>query len=171
MHAAVGAAAAAAVAEAAVWCLPVHSIVSAGREVAVPLSLFLPLFVTAFAVAVALACRYRSSPQVGAFAASAGVIAGLVLGRGSVRHIVFLVFVFLLFGIRSVMLAFRDWSEPIATPFLIGGLALLAEAVIATAGPTIGTGHSSCSCRVLHRIADEPCHLRMVERRRRGAHA
>ena len=135
LHAAVGASAAAAVAEGAVWCLPVHNIVSAGREVAVPLGLFLPSFLTAFAVAVAVACRYRSSPRVGAFTASAGVIAGLVLGRGSVPHIVFLVVVFLLFGIRSVMLAFRDWSEPIATPFMVGALVLLAEAVIATAGP------------------------------------
>jgi hypothetical protein len=125
----------AAIAEAAVWCLPLHTVVSAGSGTAIPLALFLPSFVSVFAVAVALACRYRSSPRVGTFTASAGMIAGLVLGRGSAQHVVFIVLVFLLLGIRAIALAFRDWREPIATSFLVGALALVAEAVVATAAP------------------------------------
>lgn len=131
----IGAAVSAAVAEGAVWCLPLSTVVAAGSGAAIPIALFLPLFLVAFGVTVGLACRYRSSPRVGAFTASAGVIAGFVVGRGSLQHIVFVVLVFLLIGIRSVALAFRDWREPIATSFLIGALALVAEAVVATTAP------------------------------------
>lgn len=133
--AAMSASVAAAIAEASVWCLPLHTFVSAGSGAAIPLALFLPTFLAAFTVAVALACRYRSSPRVGTLTASAGIVAGFVLGRGSASHIVFIVLVFLLVGIRAVALAFRDWREPIATSFFVGALALVAEAVVATAAP------------------------------------
>ena len=133
---AVAASVTAAIAEAAVWCLPLHTVVSAGSGGAIPLAVFVPSFLSAFVVAVGLACRYRSSPRVGTYTASAGIIAGFVLGRGSAQHVVFIVLVFLLVGIRAVALAFRDWREPIAASFLIGALALVAEAVVATAAPS-----------------------------------
>ncbi len=123
----------AAIAEAAVWCLPLHTVVAAGSGAAIPITLFLPAFLLAFTVAVGLACRYRTSPRVGAFTAGAGIIAGFVLGRGSAQHVTLVVLVCLLVGIRSVALAFRDWREPIAASFLIGALALVAEAVVGTA--------------------------------------
>lgn len=132
---AVSASVTAAVAEGAVWCLPLQTVVSAGSGAAIPFASFIPLFLLAFTVAVGLACRYRSSPRVGTFTASAGIIAGFVLGRGSAQHFVFIVLVFLLVGIRAVGLAFRDWREPIATSFLVGALALVSEAIVATAAP------------------------------------
>lgn len=129
--AAVSAAVAAAFAEAAVGCLPLHALISAGSGTAIPLALFLPSFLSAFAVTVALACRYRSSPRVGTFTASAGIVAGLVLGRGSAQHFVLIVLVLLLVGIRAIALAFRDWREPIAASFLLGALVLEVQAVVA----------------------------------------
>ena len=57
---AVAAAIPAALAEAAVFCLPVHTLVSGGAGAPVPIAVFLPLFLAAFAVTVALATRYRS---------------------------------------------------------------------------------------------------------------
>lgn len=131
--AAVSAAVAAAIAEAAALGLPLHALVSAGSGTAIPLALFLLALLSAFAVTVALACRYRSSPRVGTFTASAGVIAGLVLGRGSAQHFVLIVLVFLLVGIRAVTLAFRDWREPIAASFLVGAVVLVVQAVVASA--------------------------------------
>ena len=128
---AVAAAVPAALAEAAVLCLPVHTITGG----AAPIVVFLPLFLLAFAVAVGLATRHRSSPRVGPVVAVAAVVAGILVARGGAQREVLTVLVFLLVGLRAVALAFRDWRAPIAGSFLVGALALaIHEALQAARG-------------------------------------
>ncbi len=132
---AVAAAVPAALAAAAVFCLPSHTMVTAGAGATIPLAVFLPLFLVAFAVAVALATRYRSSTWVAPTVAVAAIVAGVLLGRGGVQRQVFTVLVFLLVGLGAVALGFRDWRAPIAGAFLIGAVALAVESVVGDAAP------------------------------------
>jgi len=127
---AVAAAIPAAVAEAAVFCLPVFTLVSGGVRTPVPIALFMPLFLAAFAGTVALATRYRSSTMVAPIVAVAAIVAGVLLAHGAVQREVFTVLVFLLVGLRAVGLGFRDWREPVAGTFLFGALALAIESVV-----------------------------------------
>ena len=122
-------------AEASVFCLPVYILVTGGTGVAIPVVVFVPVFLAAFTVAVALATRYRSSTLVAPIVAFAAIAAGVLLARGSVQQGVFTVLAFLLVGLRAVALAFRDWREPIAGSFLIGVLALAVESVVGVAAP------------------------------------
>jgi hypothetical protein len=130
---AVTAAVPAALAEAAVFCMPVHTVVTNGAGATTPIAVFLPLFLAAFAVGVALATRYRASSRVAPAVAVAAIAAGILLARGSVQREVFTVLVFLLVGVRAVTLGFRDWREPIAGSFLIGAVALAVGSVIGVA--------------------------------------
>jgi uncharacterized protein DUF4129 len=135
LRVAVAAAVPAALAEASVFCLPVHTVVTSGAGATIPVAAFLPLFLAAFAVAVALATRYRSSPTVGPIVSVTALAAGVLLARGGVQREVFTVLVFLLVGLRAVALAFRDWREPIAGSFLIGAVALAVASVVGVAAP------------------------------------
>ncbi|MGZ8607634.1 MAG: DUF4129 domain-containing protein [Actinomycetota bacterium] len=132
---AVAAAVPAALAEAAVFCLPVYTMVTAGAGATIRVAVFLPLFLAAFAIAVALATRYRSSVSVAPLVVVAAIAAGVLLGRGGVQRQVFTVLVFLVVGLRAVALGFRDWREPIAGSFLVGALALAIGSVVGDAAP------------------------------------
>ena len=135
LRVAVAAAVPAALAEAAVFCLPVHTMVTAGAGATIPVAVFLPLFLAAFAAAVALATRYRTSSWVAPVVAAGAIAAGVLLARGGVQREVFTVLVFLLVGLRAVALGFRDWREPIAGSFLIGAVALAVGSVVGDAAP------------------------------------
>ena len=124
LRVAVAAAIPAALAEAAVFCMPVYTLVSGGVRAPIPIALFLPLFLAVFAATVALATRYRSSTMVAPTVAVAAIVAGVLLAHGAVQREVFTVLVFLLVGLRAVGLGFRDWREPVAATFLFGGLVL-----------------------------------------------
>jgi Domain of unknown function (DUF4129) len=130
---AVAAAVPAALAEAAVFCMPVHTVVTSGAGATTPIAAFLPLFLAAFAVGVALTTRYRASSRIATVVTVAAIVAGVLLARGSVQREVFTVLVFLLIGVRAVALGFRDWREPIATSFLVGALALAIGSVVGVA--------------------------------------
>ena len=135
LRVAVAAAMPAALAEGAVFCLPVHTVVTGGAGATAPVFVFLPLFLVAFVAAVALATRYRSSAWVAPSVATAAIAAGVVLARGGVQREVFTVLVFLLVGLRAVALGFRDWREPVASSFLIGAVALAVASVVGVAAP------------------------------------
>ncbi|MGZ5212951.1 MAG: DUF4129 domain-containing protein, partial [Actinomycetota bacterium] len=135
LRVAVAAAVPAALAEAAVLCLPVHNVVTGGAGATIPVAVFLPLLLAAFAVAVALVTRYRSSSRVASLVAVAAVASGVLLARGGVQREVFTILVFLLVGLRAVALGFRDWREPIAGSFLIGAVALAVASVVGVAAP------------------------------------
>ena len=107
----------------------------AARERPIPIVAFLPLFLAAFAVTVALATRYRSSTMVAPAVAVAAIVAGVLLARGAVQREVFTVLVFLLVGLRAVALGFRDWREPVAGTFLFGALVLAVESIVGAAAP------------------------------------
>jgi len=135
VRAAVAAAAPAALAEAAVWCLPVFTVVTSGTGATMHLAVFIPLFLAAFTVAVALATRYRTSSRVAPLVAAGAIAIGVLLARGGIQREVFVVVLFLLLGIRAVAMAFRDWREPVAASFLMGALVLAAECVVGTSAP------------------------------------
>jgi hypothetical protein len=131
----VAAAVPAALAEAAVLCLPVHLVVTGSGAAAIPLVLFLPAFLAAVTLAVALACRFRDSPRTGTAIATAATIVGLAIGRSGIQSLVFTVSVCLLVAWRAITLGFRDWREPIGPSFAIGAVVLAVEAVIPTTAP------------------------------------
>ena len=135
VRAAVAAAVPAALAEAAVWCLPVHTVVTSGAGATFHVAVFIPMFLATFTVAVALATRYRTSPRVAPIVAAGAIAAGVLLARGGVQREIFVVVIFLLLGLRAVGLAFRDWREPVAGSFLMGALVLAAESVVGASAP------------------------------------
>jgi uncharacterized protein DUF4129 len=135
LRSAVAAAVPAALAEASVFCLPLHTVVTSGAGSTIPVAVFMPLFLAAFTAAVALATRYRASPRVAPIVAIAATATGVLLARGGVQQEIFVVLLFLLVGLRAVGLAFRDWREPIAGSFLIGALVLAAESIVGVAAP------------------------------------
>jgi Domain of unknown function (DUF4129) len=133
LRAAVAAAVPAALAEASVLCLPLHTVVTGGAGSTIPVAMFIVLFLAAFAAAVALATRYRASARVAPIVAIGAVAIGVLLARGGVQREIFVVLLFLLVGLRAVGLAFRDWREPIAASFLVGALVLAVESVVGAA--------------------------------------
>jgi Domain of unknown function (DUF4129) len=135
VRAAAAAAVPAALADASVWCLPVHTVVTSGAGATFPLSVFIPVFLAAFAATVALATRYRTSPRVAPIAAIGAIVAGVLLARGGLQREIVVVAIFLLLGLRAVGLAFRDWREPVAGSFLAGALVLAFEAIVGTSAP------------------------------------
>ena len=135
VRAAVAAAVPAALAEAAVWCLPVYTVVSSGAGATFHLAVFIPMFLATFTVAVALATRYRTSPRVAPIVAAGAIAVGVLLARGGAQREIFVVVIFLLLGIRAVGQAFRDWREPVAGSFLMGALVLAAESVVGASAP------------------------------------
>jgi hypothetical protein len=132
---AVAAAVPAALAEAAVFCLPVHTMVTAGAGATIPVAAFLPFFLASYAIAVAMATRYRSSARVAPIVAVASIVEGILLARGGVQREIFIVLVFLLIGFRAVAFGFRDWREPISGSFLLGAVALGVGSVVGVAAP------------------------------------
>jgi hypothetical protein len=135
LRADVPAAAAAGLAEAAVFCLPAYLAVTGGGATAIPLTVFLPLFLVADAAAVALACRHRESVGTGPAIAAAATVAGVLLAGGGTQRVIFTVAVCLLVGLRAVIVGFRDWGEPVGASFAIGAVLLGAEAVVGTTAP------------------------------------
>ena len=141
---AVSAAIPAALAAAAVFCLPLYTMVTAGAGATIPVAVFLPLFLAAFAVAVAFATRYRSSAWVAPVVAVMAIAAGVLLGRGGVQRQVFTVLVFLLVGLVAVALGFRDWREPVAGSVLVGFSLSRSHPSSATRRRRTGVPRSSC---------------------------
>lgn len=135
LRAAVAAAVPAAAAEASVFCLPLHTVVTGGAGSAIPVAAFIALFLTAFTVAVGFATRYRASTLIAPFVAVGAIVSGVLLARNGVQREIFVVLLFLLVGLRAISLAFRDWREPIAGSFLAGALILAAESVVGAAAP------------------------------------
>jgi len=130
LRAAVAAAVPAALAEASVFCLPLHTVVTSGAGATIPVPVFMVVFLAAFTAAVALATRYRASPRVAPIVAVGAIAMGALLARGGAQREIVVVLLFLLVGLRGVGLAFRDWREPIAGSFLIGALVLAVESVV-----------------------------------------
>jgi len=124
------AAALAGVGEGALLCLPIHAAITGGGDQAAPFFVFVPVFLIAYATAVALMCRYRGAPLTGLVVTGIAIGAGVLLARNGLRIDVFSVVILLLLGLRAMSLAYRDWSEPIGTAFLVGSIALGAEALI-----------------------------------------
>ncbi len=124
------AAALAGVGEGAVLCLPVHTAITGGGSHAASFVVFVPVFLMVYATAVALMSRHRDAPLTGVLIAGIAIGAGALLEGNGLRIDGFSVVTLLLLGMRAMSLAYRDWSEPIGTAFLVGGLAMGAEAMI-----------------------------------------
>lgn len=118
------------VGEGAVLCLPVHTAFTGGGGHAAPFLVFVPVFLIAYATAVALICRHRDAPLTGVAVVGIAIGAGALLGRHGLRPDAFSVVILLLLGLRVMSLAYHDWNEPIGTSFLVGSVALGAEVVI-----------------------------------------
>ncbi len=167
VRAAVAAAVPAALAEASVWCLPVHTVVTSGAGATIHVSVFIPMFLATFTVAVALATRYRTSPRVAPIVAAGAIAAGVLLARGGAQREIFVVVIFLLLGLRAVGLAFRDWREPVAGSFLMGALVLAAESVVGvSARAGLGPAAHRAVTGVLRGLDGEPRGLRVDDGRR-----
>lgn len=124
------AAALAGVGEGAVLCLPVHLAITGGGRGSAPFLMFVPVFLIAYAAAVALMCRHRDAPLTAVVVAGIAIGAGVLLGGNGLRINAFAVVILLLLGVRAMSLAYRDWSEPIGTPFLVGSIAFGAQSLI-----------------------------------------
>ena len=124
------AAALAGVGEGAILCLPVHLAITGGGRDAAPFLMFVPAFLIAYSVTVALMCRHREAPLTAVVVAGIAIGAGVLLGGNGLGIDVFSVVILLLLGLRAMSLAYHDWSEPIGMAFLVGSIALGVEALI-----------------------------------------
>ncbi len=127
----------AAVAEAGVLALPASLVTNAGTSHAE--LTWVPVFAVVFVAAVVLVCQFRTAPNVNSIAAVAAVALGLAIGSGGFELRAVTVVVVLAVALRVVFLALRDWRDPIRESFVLGTLALGAEAVAAS-GPQPGWG-------------------------------
>ena len=82
LRAAVAAAVPAALAEASVFCLPLHTVVTSGAGATIPIAVFMVVFLAAFTAAVALATRYRASARVAPIVAVGAIAIGRAVGPG-----------------------------------------------------------------------------------------
>ena len=134
-------AALAAAGEADVLFLPLRALAIDGVDARGGPMLTYPLFVLLFTGGVAMATalrRYKGLPSVvGVAAIVLGVGQAIVWGSGSALAMVAGVVLALVLGLRLVMLALRDWRDPIRIAFGAGVAALLVEVLIA-AGDTVG---------------------------------
>jgi hypothetical protein len=130
----------AALGEAAVIFLPLKALaVDAVAATGGPLLVY-PVFVLLFAGSVAVATGLRRYPGVPSVAAAIavvlGITQGLVWGSRSLFAMTAAVVLGLLLALRVVMLALRDWRDPIRMAFGAGVAALLVEVLIGTGGTT-----------------------------------
>jgi hypothetical protein len=135
---AVPAASLAALAESGLLFLPLWMVVvDEGRASAGPLANY-PAFVALFTGSVAAATAFRHSPvmpsAVAAGAVGVGLAQALVWGNAGLAGTGLLVVLALLVAFRAVVLAHRDWRDPVAGSFVVGTVALLAEVVVGTVG-------------------------------------
>lgn len=139
---AVPAACLAALAEGGLLFLPLWLlVVDEGGGSAGPLASY-PAFVALFTGSVAAATAFRHSPvmpsAVAAGAVGVGVAQALVWGNAGLAGTGLLVILALLVAFRTMVLAHRDWRDPVAESFFVGTLVLLAEVVVGTAGEGSG---------------------------------
>lgn len=132
-RASVPAAALAAAAESGILFVPVHLIaVDSIRIAAGPFASY-PLFATMFVGAVAVSTAFRRSPTmrlaVPAGAIAVGLAQGAAWGSGGASGTGTVVVLALAVALRVVMLAIRDWREPIGDSFGVGGAALFIEVI------------------------------------------
>jgi hypothetical protein len=129
----------AALAESGLLFLPVWLlVVDEGGSSAGPLASY-PAFVALFTGSVAAATAFRHSSAmpsaVAAGAVGVGLAQALVWGKGvGLAGTGVLVILALLMALRTVVLAHRDWRDPVAESFVVGTLVLLAEVVVGTSG-------------------------------------
>ncbi len=88
-------------------------------------------FLAAYVGGATIAYRFRTSSNLGAGAAVAAVLAGLVVGRGSFVATAVAVVLCLLVALRVVTLALRDWRSPVQSELVWGAAALGVEALFA----------------------------------------
>src|SRR5439155_8579594 len=92
-----------------------------------------PLFAAMFVAAVALSTAFRRSQAmrvaVPATAIAIGLVQGVVWGSGGASGTGTVVVLALAVALRVVMLAIRDWREPIGDSFAVGGAVLLIEVI------------------------------------------
>jgi hypothetical protein len=95
-----------------------------------------PAFAALFALGVAAATAGRRSRWFGAWAVAVAVMVGVLqaLAFGSARpaSVGFAIGLALLVALRAVMLALRDWRDPIQASFGWGAGVLLVEVVVAS---------------------------------------
>lgn len=127
-----------ALAESGLFFLPVWLlVVEEGGASTGPLASY-PAFVALFTGSVAAATGFRHSSAmpsaVAAGAVGVGLAQALVWGKGGLAGTGLLVILSLLVALRTVVLAHRDWRDPVAESFVVGTLVLLAEVVLGTSG-------------------------------------
>jgi hypothetical protein len=135
---AVPAALLAALAESGLLFLPLWLlVVEEGGASGGPLASY-PAFVALFTGSVAAATAFRHSPAmpsaVAAGAIGVGLAQALVWGEGGLAGAGLVAVLALLVAFRAVVLAHRDWRDPVAESFVVGTLVLLAEVVLGTGG-------------------------------------
>jgi hypothetical protein len=138
----VAAASLAALAESGLLFLPIRLlVVDEGGATEGPLATY-PAFVALFTVSVAVATSFRHSTAMPSVAAVAAIAVGLgqstVWGGGELAGSAFMVILALLAALRAVVLAHRDWRDPVAESFALGAMVLLVEVLLGAAGGDTG---------------------------------
>jgi hypothetical protein len=121
----------AALAESGVLVLPVWLLLTETRGLEIGVVALAVPFMTIYAGAVLLACRFRASRHLPLAAIVLAVLAGAWLGRGDLNRSVFAVVVCLLVALRAITLALRDWRSPIHAEFGWFAVALGIEVIVA----------------------------------------
>jgi hypothetical protein len=121
----------AALAEAVVWALPVHVVVSGSEAFVAGQTAFVLVFAAFFTLGCVVVDRFRSAEPAVAVAVLA-IVLGVLAGGGRLEHTIVTVVAFMLVGLRIVTLGLRDWSEPVGPSVVIGAAVLGLECLLAT---------------------------------------
>jgi Domain of unknown function (DUF4129) len=121
----------AAVATAAVAALPTHLIFEGSGVIDVAVAPFTITFIAAFVIAVVATYRLRRFAPAQGLAIGALVL-GTWVGWGDLQDTVTAVALLLMVAAAVASLGLRDWSVPIGTSIVVGGLVIGLECLAAT---------------------------------------
>lgn len=132
----------AALAESGLLFLPIRALVVEESGASEGPLVTYPAFVALFTLSVALAAAWRHSATMPSVAAGLAIAVGLgqtALGGGAgLATFAFLEILSLLVALRVVVLAHRDWRDPVAGSFALGAVVLLVEVLLGTTGGETG---------------------------------
>jgi hypothetical protein len=131
-----------ATAEAGVIAVVVHLLLEGSGVIGVDLPVFVPVFWIVFVGASLLAWSARGSELAAPACVVGAVVAGLVIGRGTLQTTVISVLVCVVVAFRVATLGLRDWREPDTASLWIGGVVVGLEALASGSvqrswGPTL----------------------------------